>query len=121
MDDDRRRLSIEERAARREAITHAGRDRYAALVRSLHAGRELPVGRPAGRRVRISINPVFWTILKIVVVGLALYAIALGADAWIRERAVDTWTGPDAAVTSGLNLAGCPDAPGSGTRPSRRG
>jgi len=112
MDEDRRRLSIEERAARRDAINHAGRDRWAALVRSLQAGRELPVGRPAGRRVRISIDPVFWTVLKLVAVGLAVYAIAIGAQTWIRERAVDTWAGPDAAVTSGLTLAGCPDASG---------
>jgi hypothetical protein len=49
-------------------------------------------------------------IVKIAAVGVALYAIALGAQTWIREGAVDTWTGPDTAVTSGLNLAGCPAA-----------
>lgn len=110
MDGHRQRLSIEERAARRDAITRSGRDRWAALVRSLQAGRELPVGRPARRRLRPSIDPVFWTILKIVAVGLAVYAIAFGAQTWIREGSVDTWTGPDGAVTSGLNLAGCPEA-----------
>ena len=110
MSENRHRLSIEERAARREEITRAGRDRWAALVRSLQAGRELPVGRPARRRLRLSINPVFWTVLKLVVLGLAIYAIALGVQTWIREGSVDTWSGPDAAVTSGLNLAGCTDA-----------
>ncbi len=110
MDRNRHRLSIEERAARREAISRAGRDRWAALVRSLQAGRELPVGRPAGRGVRFSIHPVFWTMAKVVALVLAVYAIAIGAETWIRDRAVDTWAGPDVAVTSGLTLAGCPDA-----------
>lgn len=108
--DARQRLSIEERAARREALTSSGRDRWAALVRSLQAGRELPVGRPAGRRLRVSIDPSFWKIVKIAAAGVAIYAIALGVQTLVRERSVDTWTGPDAAVTSGLNLAGCPDA-----------
>jgi len=108
--DERHRLTIEERAARRESLLHAGRDRYAALVRSLQAGRELPIGRPGGRRLRISVHPAFWTMLKIVAVAVAVYAIAVGAETLIRERRVDTWTGPDAAVTSGRTLAGCPDA-----------
>ena len=107
----RQRLSIEERAARRDEITRGGRDRWAALVRSLQAGRELPIGRPARRRLRLSIDSSFWTILKIAAVGVAVYAIALGVQTWIREGSVDTWTGPDAnTVTSGLNLAGCPQA-----------
>lgn len=110
MDETHQRLSIEERAARRDEITRPGRDRWAALVRSLQAGRELPVGRPARRRLRVSIDSSFWTILKIAALGVAVYAIALGVQTWVRERSVDTWSGPDAAVTSGLNLAGCPAA-----------
>jgi hypothetical protein len=109
-EDARQRLSIEERAARRDEINRSGRDRWAALVRSLQAGRELPVGKPARRRLRLSINPVFWTVLKIAAVGVAVYAIALGTQTWLREQSVDTWTGPSSAVTSGLNLAGCPEA-----------
>jgi hypothetical protein len=110
MSDSRNRLSIEERAARREEVNRAGRDRWAALVRSLQAGRELPVGRKARRQFHFSINPVFWTIIKLAAVGVAVYAIALGVQTWVREGSVDTWSGPDAAVTSGLNLAGCPEA-----------
>jgi hypothetical protein len=31
----------------------------------------------------------------------------VGTD-WLRSNRVDTWSGPDTAVQSGVNLAGCP-------------
>ena len=44
-----------------------------------------------------------------VVVGLAYLVLTTGLNLW-REQRVDTWSGPDAAVTSGQRLDGCPSA-----------
>jgi hypothetical protein len=50
------RASVEERAQRRERL-QAGRDRYAALLRSLQAGREVQLVRP-GARIRVEWHPI---------------------------------------------------------------
>jgi hypothetical protein len=103
---DRPRASIEERAERRERL-QAGRDRYAALLRSLQAGREVPLAQP-GARFRAEWHPV----LRMLIVGtIAVVVLWFGARAgldWIRHGQLTTWTGPDATVQSGQVLAGCP-------------
>ncbi len=101
------RPSIAERAARREEFQAGGRDRYAALLRSLQAGRELPLHRRVGR-VRLDWHPILWTLVKAaIVVGFAYFAIRAGTE-WWRESHLETWSGPDAAVQSGVRLADCP-------------
>jgi hypothetical protein len=102
----RDRATIAERAARRETLEASGADRYDSLLHHLAAGRELPVARRAGMRARW--HPVARKLLVFVLVVAALYvAFTLGADT-VREFRVDSWTGPDATVTSGQRLDDCP-------------
>ena len=109
---ERERMSIAERAARRDRIV-GDRDRYSSLVRVLRAGREIPL-QPRRRRRLAFFDDLAWnpiaTRLTIVVVVLLLAAVGakLGGD-WVRERSVATWTGPSATVTSGQRLDSCPD------------
>lgn len=101
------RRSVSERAARRDRMRQAGRDRYASLLHTLHAGRELPLQpRPAGRRLRW--HPIAGKLVWAALIGLLAYvAVTTGLSLW-REARVDTWAGPDASVTSGQKLADCP-------------
>ena len=103
---DRPRASIEERAQRRERL-QAGRDRYASLLRSLQAGREVPLARP-GPRLRIAWHPVLRTLILGAIAVLVLWFGARAGLDWIRHGQVTTWTGPDATVQSGQVLRGCP-------------
>jgi len=104
---DRGRPSIAQRAARRDEMQARGRDRYNALLRSLQAGRELPIRRRGGR-ITIDWHPVLGTLIRVAVVVLLAYlAIRVGAQ-WWRETRVATWSGPDATVQSGVRLEGCP-------------
>lgn len=106
----RRRLPIEERAARRDRMTRANADRYQSLLWTLRAGRELPWARR--RSVRLEWHPIAWALLRVAIVGVVIYAVvSTGLSAW-REVRVDTWTGPDATVTSGQRLESCPIAVG---------
>ena len=106
------RMSIAERAARRERVV-GDRDRYSSLVRVLRAGREIPL-QPRPRRRLAFLDDLAWnpvaTRLAIVVLVLVLAAVGakLGGD-WVRERSVATWTGPTGTVTSGQRLDTCPD------------
>jgi hypothetical protein len=103
-----RRPTIEERAERRERIESGGSDRYTSLMRALHAGREVPIQRREARSLQW--HPIAGKLLVAGVVGLLAYAaIVTGYNAW-RDSRVDTWSGPDAAVTSGQRLANCPVA-----------
>lgn len=108
--DDRQRMSIEERAARREKLV-AGRDRFGALLRTLQAGQEIRL-RPRGRRWLDSLrdwnwHPVGWVMVRIILVVVVLaVAVKIGGD-FLRQTRVDTWGGPDATVTSGQQLSGC--------------
>ncbi len=108
--DDRQRMSIEERAAKRERLV-AGRDRFGALLRTLQAGQELQL-RPRGQRWLDRLgdwnwHPVGWTLVRaILVIAVALVAIKIGGD-YLRQTSVDTWAGPDRTVTSGQQLSGC--------------
>jgi hypothetical protein len=103
----RDRPSIAERAARREQLHEGGRDRYSALLRSLRAGRELPIRRRGGR-IAIDWHPVLWTLIRVAIVALAAYLAIRFATEWWREHSVVTWSGPDATVQSGVRLADCP-------------
>jgi hypothetical protein len=104
---DHHRPSIAERAARREQMQAGGRDRYGSLLRSLQAGRELQLYRRGGR-VALNWHPVLWTLVRVALVVVVVYfAVRVGAQ-WWRENHVDTWSGPDASVTSGVRLADCP-------------
>ena len=109
---ERERMSIAERAARRDWIV-GDRDRYSSLVRLLRAGREIQL-QPRRRRRLAFLDDLAWhpiaTRLTIVVAVIVLAAIGakLGGD-WVRERTVATWTGPTATVTSGQRLDSCPD------------
>ncbi len=107
--DERARPSIAERAARREEMQSTGRDRYSSLLRSLQAGHEMPIRRRGGR-ISIDWHPVLGTLIKVAVVVVIAYAAISFGTQWWRENHVETWSGPDAAVTSGVRLAGCPAA-----------
>ena len=99
------RLSIAERAAKRDRMAAGGRDRFSSLVRALQAGRELPIGAPP--KVHYQWHPLFWrlvTALAVVVLGWA--ALRVGVN-WWRDNVNDTWNGPDASVQSGQRLADC--------------
>jgi hypothetical protein len=101
----RDRPSIEERAARRQALQRSERDRYSNLVRALQAGREVPLRDI--RRDRAQWHPVAWLLVRLAIVGVAVYLLASFAHGVWREQRVDTWAGPTADVTSGQRLAGC--------------
>jgi hypothetical protein len=102
---ERPRLSIADRAARRDRLSSADRDRYANLLRSLQAGREIPLQE--GRTIRFEWHPVALTLLKLAVLVVVVYFV--GNFAWNtwRDMQVETWAGPDASVRSGQRLAGC--------------
>lgn len=102
----RPRASVEERAERRERL-RAGRDRYAALLRSLQAGREVQLARP-GASLRLEWHPIARKLIAGTIVLVLLWYGARAASDWIRRGQVTTWTGPDATVQSGQVLAGCP-------------
>lgn len=60
---------------------------------------------PLGLDIHPSAGKVVLAALIILVGWLA----AIAVTDWIRYDRVDTWSGPDATVRSGLRLAGCPD------------
>lgn len=74
----------------------------------LQGGREIPLQH---RRVgRLEWHPIAWVLVRAVaVVALAYLAVTTGLNLW-REGRVDTWSGPDATVTSGQRREGCPPA-----------
>lgn len=101
------RRTVSERAAQRERMEHAGRDRYSSLVRTLQAGQELPwQGKRTGRR--LTWHPIARTLLKLIAVAIVLYFAATIGLGVMRDGRVDTWAGPDSSVSSGQRLADCP-------------
>jgi hypothetical protein len=102
---ERERLSIADRAARRDRLSSADRDRYANLLRSLQAGREIPLRE--ARKMRFEWHPVALTLLKLAALVVIVYFA--GNFAWNvwRDAQVETWAGSDASVQSGQRLAGC--------------
>src|SRR5438093_4675845 len=106
------RPSIDERAARRDRVERGGADRYTSLMRALSAGQEMPWQRRRQRMISLEWHPIAWTLIRALVVVLIAYgAVVLGYNTW-RDGHVDTWTGPDASVTSGQRLADCPQVNG---------
>lgn len=112
LDEGRPRLSIEERASRRDQIERVQGDRYAALLHALRAGKEIDPRRRRGGR--IDWHPIAGTLLKVGILVLAVYLVVTAVVRYSREQAVETWTGPAGAatVTSGQQLAGCPQITG---------
>jgi hypothetical protein len=108
-DPEDRRPSIDERAARRVQLGSPERDRYDALLRHLQAGREIAVQPRPRRSLGIQIDASAGRILLAAAVVLVVWFAAIAITDQIRQRTVDTWTGPDASVQSGLRLEGCPD------------
>jgi hypothetical protein len=101
------RPSIAERAKRRDEMLAHGRDRYGALLRSLQAGRELPIYRRGGR-LALDWHPILWTLVKVTAVILVAYVVIRAGTQWLNENRVVTWDGPTATVKSGVRLANCP-------------
>ncbi len=100
------RLSMEERAERRDWVLSRGRDRFSALLRVLQGGQQLPI-EPRRRIDDVDWERVRWIVFK-VALGLAvLFGLGLvGYSIW-RDAKVDTWSGPDASVQSGQRLRDC--------------
>jgi hypothetical protein len=101
------RRSVSERAEQRERMQRVGRDRYSSLLHTLHAGQELPL-QPRAEARRLVWHPIAWKLLRAAVLLVLLYvALTTALGIW-RDIRVDTWSGPDASVTSGQRLADCP-------------
>lgn len=101
------RRTVEERAAQRERMQHAGRDRYSSLLRTLQAGQELPWQPRSGGR-RLAWHPIAGKLLRASIIAILAYvAITTGLSIW-RDQRVDVWSGPDGSVSSGQLLADCP-------------
>lgn len=105
------RRSVDERAAQRERMQQAGRDRYSSLLRILQAGQELPwQQRAKGRRVAwlAAWHPIAGKLLRAAVIAIVGYlAITTALNIW-RDSRVDVWSGPDGSVSSGQVMADCP-------------
>jgi hypothetical protein len=101
----RPRLSIEERAARRDYVLSRGRDRFTALLRILQAGREMPI--VPRDRFDVDWQPWAWRVAKVALAVAGAWLIFGFASTLARDLRVDTWNGPDATVQSGQRLAGC--------------
>ena len=86
-------------------MAHSGRDRYGSLLRSLQAGRELPVG--TAQKASYEWHPIFGRlIIALIIVVAVWFTLRAGVTIW-RDNTTDTWAGPDATVQSGQRLAGC--------------
>ena len=104
----RPRISIDERAARRQRLNaRAGSDRYGSLMHALQAGRELPVDKIRRRSIPLEWHPIAWVLVRVAIVLVIGYLlVSFGYNRW-RDQQVDTWAGPDASVMSGQRLADC--------------
>jgi hypothetical protein len=102
----RRRLTIDERAERREQVERGGSDRYTSLMRALYAGQEVPLRRRRAKSMEW--HPIAGKLILVAIIAVLAYAaVSIGYNAW-RDASVDTWSGPDASVMSGQRLADCP-------------
>jgi hypothetical protein len=100
------RPTISQRADRRQRLQAGGSDRFASLMRALHAGQEVPLQSRQARSLEW--HPIAAKLIVAAFVGVLLYAaVYVGYNAW-RDGRVDTWSGPDTTVTSGQRLADCP-------------
>lgn len=100
------RVSIAERAARRQQLEQQGYDGAQGLLRYLKEGR----GETVARRGRWDL--VFHPIARKLVLAFLVLAAAYVAISFVagqvRDVRIDTWTGPDATVQSGMRLEACP-------------
>lgn len=102
------RPSIDDRAARREEIASSDRDRYDSLLRHLQAGREMPLEpRQRWRAPHVDIHRYGPRLLAVAVVVAFIWVGAIVVTDRLRAGRVETWSGPDATVQSGVELAGC--------------
>jgi hypothetical protein len=61
------------------------------------------------RTFGVDIHPSFGKLITAALVVAAAWLGAIVVTDYVRQGRVDTWTGPDATVQSGLRLDGCPD------------
>ena len=101
----RERLTVEERASRRDRFGHPSGDRYAALLDVLRAGRA--VDDRERRGVRLEWHPIARRLLVLALIAVLLYVVVSSGVRFVRESQVDTWDGPGNTVTSGQQLKGC--------------
>lgn len=99
------RRSVSERAAQRDRMEQAGRDRYSSLLRTLQAGQELPWQRRNGPR--LAWHPIATTLIRAAILGILLWLAVTAVASFLREVRVDTWSGAGPPVTSGQRLDGC--------------
>lgn len=78
------------------------------MLRHLQAGREIPVQPTRRRSLALDIHPSAGKVLLVALVVVVTWIVAVNVTDLLRQGRVDTWTGPDATVQSGLQLAGCP-------------
>jgi hypothetical protein len=108
------RPSIAARAERRERlIADPRRDRYAALVRALQAGRELPV--EGGRRAGFVGHPMSGVVVRVAVAAVAAlalaYALALGVHPLWRDAATGRAVDRESGYALGATPTPSADAP----------
>jgi hypothetical protein len=108
--DERKRLTVEERASRRDMLARVQGDRYASLLHALRAGQEIDIRRR--RRPPLRWHPIAGTLIRFGIVAVFLYIAVAAGVRFVRERQVDTWIGPPGVVTSGQVLEGCPQVTG---------
>jgi hypothetical protein len=86
----------------------SGADRYRSLMDALTG--DTDSRRGLGTGARYEWHPIGWRLVRLIIVLVVAYAVVTTAlDLW-RQYRVDTWSGPDASVTSGQRLEGCPAA-----------
>lgn len=80
-------------------------DRYEELVSALRAQGSVP--RVREQRVPWEWHPIARVLLVVALIAILGYGAAQFGIDWVRDRRVDTWSGPDATVQSGQRLEGC--------------
>lgn len=85
----------------------SGRDRYDQLLRHLQAGREIPLQPRSRGFAGLDIHPSAGKVVLTAVLVAVAWFVAIAATDAVRLGQVDTWTGPEGSVQSGLVLAGC--------------
>lgn len=102
------RVSIAERAARRQYLEQHGYDSPQGLAAYLRGDRD--GGHVRRSRWSLVFHPVARKLVLAFLVAAGVYLAATFVAAQLREVRVDTWTGPsgpDASVQSGMRLEGC--------------
>ena len=79
------------------------------MLRHLQAGREIPIQPRRPRFGGLDIHPSAGKVVLVAIIVAVAWILAINVTNYLRQDRVDTWTGPDATVQSGLRLAGCPE------------